>query len=133
MINWNVSTPSADGWVNREYSANLSSFDEITLVGFNLYDVNKDGYITKQEMENMLRTIASMLEINNAIKGKQQYSAKGIDQFIHNFVTTTFYLYNKDNTEGLSFKEFTVAAKQDLQVAQFFTLDVVNSHKFYLA
>ena len=95
----------------------------IFLVGFNLYDVNHDGAISKPEMESMLRSLASVI----ATKGPNKYSVKGIDKFIHNFVTTTFYRYNKeDSDDGLSFEEFVAAAKGDKEIQRFFTLEVLQ-------
>jgi Ca2+-binding EF-hand superfamily protein len=97
----------------------------IDLVGFNLYDVNKDGIITKQEMANMLKAIASMM-----IGSEEKYTSRGLDKFIHNFVATTFFLYNRDQSkEGLTFEEFENAAMKDEEIAQFFTLDILNKWK----
>lgn len=96
--------------------------DVLGSVGFNLYDVNHDGTISKKELENMLRSIAAMM----GAKARKKYSAKGLDQFIHNFVATTFYLYNKESDIGLTFEEFVAAARNDNEISQFFTLEILQ-------
>jgi len=82
---------------------------------FSVYDLNKDGFIQREELEIILHLVTL---VNN----DKKMTPEEEDRFITNFVNDTFEKYNVKKDNQLSFEEFVDAAKSNDQVAEFFTL-----------
>jgi len=90
---------------------------------FEIYDLNGDGFIQRQELDKMLHMLAQ--KNHNFDNWTQQEQ----NEWILNFVNSTFDEYDDNKDDKLSFEEFKKAAISRQDIAQIFTLEGILKHK----
>eukprot|EP01126_Amoeba_proteus_P005956 TRINITY_DN12057_c0_g1_i2.p1 TRINITY_DN12057_c0_g1~~TRINITY_DN12057_c0_g1_i2.p1 ORF type:complete len:140 (+),score=33.75 TRINITY_DN12057_c0_g1_i2:355-774(+) len=81
-------------------------------LGFRIYDLNKDGFIQREELAVLVRAISQVHYSNT----------ESLEIFIKEFVDQTFAKYDANGDNKLSFEEWCEAAKENEEVRSFFTL-----------
>ncbi|XP_039271732.1 hippocalcin-like protein 4 [Styela clava] len=101
-----------DGTIDfREFMIALSvtsrgNFDDKLQWAFNMYDLDKDGHVTKAEMLEIIRAIYRM--VGSILAANMQD-----DLTPEQRVDRIFEKMDKDHDEQITAEEFTVAAKED--------------------
>jgi Ca2+-binding EF-hand superfamily protein len=108
------------------------------VVCFHIYDLNGDGFIQKDELAKLLRTICNVNRKNEKLTKVKispvHETHMGMipqveeEKWVQDFVKATFNEYDTNKDEKLSFEEFKVAAQKNTEVAAIFTLSgLVNT------
>lgn len=102
-----------DGTIDfREFMIALSvtsrgNFDDKLQWAFNMYDLDKDGHVTKKEMLEIIKAIYKMVGSILAANMTQD------DLTPEQRVDRIFAKMDKDHDEQITAEEFTIAAKED--------------------
>ncbi|VDO68641.1 unnamed protein product [Heligmosomoides polygyrus] len=91
----------------------------LSLGAFSLYDVDKDGYITKSEMTDIVEAIYSMIGNMLELSNDEDTPTKRVDKIFTNM--------DKNDDGRLTREEFKEGSKADPWIVQALTMDMSNS------
>jgi Ca2+-binding EF-hand superfamily protein len=103
----------------KEFIAALSvtsrgSLEEKLTWAFKLYDLDKDGCITKQEMLSIMESIYSMVGSAAKLPDEERTAKQRVDR--------VFSMMDKNHDDLLTLEEFKEGSKQDPSVVQALSL-----------
>ncbi|XP_064650371.1 neuronal calcium sensor 1-like isoform X2 [Lineus longissimus] len=88
--------------------------DEKLEWAFRLYDMDNDGYITRQEMLQIVNAIYEMVGKHTKLPEDENTPEKRVDRI--------FDIMDKNNDDMLSFEEFREGSKADASILQAMTM-----------
>ncbi|CAB3400414.1 unnamed protein product [Caenorhabditis bovis] len=123
---FNVFDDNQDGHISfKEFIAALSitsrgTLDEKLDWAFSLYDVDKDGFITKDEMANIVDAIYSMIGNMLELPKDEDTPQKRVEKIFTNM--------DKNFDGQLTREEFKEGSKADPWIVQALTMDMTSSN-----